>query len=287
MEKSAVPPESRPDSADIPNAFGAMQAFGDMWARSSQAFFEGQQKWLGDLAKATLDEQKAAFQPDMSGFKAAQEAYSTAVTNAMNMSSALMKSFGAAQAATGKAETSFLPKIFDPQAWWVSTPDFEDSVVRLQEGPQLADIGQIERKFAAVYSAMVALRQRSLEHQLLMTNAWTDAANKFMTRLGTGRDASNAFTGSWRELTSRWIQIANDELIATQRTEAYLTSQRNLLKATTDLRLAQQELAAFYSEMFGVPTRAEIDDVHKTLTNLRREVRALKRAIRGNEGAHG
>jgi hypothetical protein len=108
-----------------------------------------------------------------------------------------------------------------------------------------------------------------------------------MTRLGTGRDASNAFTGSWRELTSRWIQIANDELIATQRTEAYLTSQRNLLKATTDLRLAQQELAAFYSEMFGVPTRAEIDDVHKTLTNLRREVRALKRAIRGNEGAHG
>src|SRR4051794_22991238 len=106
MEKSAVPPESRPDSADIPNAFGAMQAFGDMWARSSQAFFEGQQKWLGDLAKATLDEQKAAFQPDMSGFKAAQEAYSTAATNTMNMSSSVMKRFRSAPASKGKTEAA-------------------------------------------------------------------------------------------------------------------------------------------------------------------------------------
>ena len=33
-------------------------------------------------------------------------------------------------------------------------------------------------------------------------------------------------------------------------------SQREILKASTDLRLAQQEMAAFYSEMFGYPTRA-------------------------------
>ena len=37
-----------------------------------------------------------------------------------------------------------------------------------------------------------------------------------------------------------------------------------MLKASTDLRLAQQEMAAFYSEMFGYPTREELDDVHRT-----------------------
>ena len=286
MEESAVPPKSRPEASGFPNPFGAFQAFGDMWARGSQAFFEGQQKWLGDLAKATLGEQKIAAQADMSGFKAAQEAYSAALNNAMSLSAALMKNFGAASGGASEAETSFLPKMFDPQAWWAAAPDLE-GVARLQEGPQLADVGQVERKFAAVYSAMVTLRQRSLEHQMVMTNAWTRAANKFMTRLGTGADAAKAFSGSWRDLSSLWIQVANDELIATQRTEEYLASQRNLLKASTDLRIAQQELAAFYSEMFGIPTRAEIDDVHKTLTDLRREVRALKRSKSGNEGAHG
>lgn len=286
MERSAVPPESRPESSGFPNALGAFQAFGDMWARGSQAFFEGQQKWLGDLAKATLGEQKIAAQADTSGFKAAQEAYSAALNKAMSFSAALMKNFGAASGGATEAETSFLPKMFDPQAWWAAAPNLE-GVARLQEGPQLADVGQVERKFAAVYSAMVTLRQRSLEHQMVMTNAWTRAANKFMTRLGTGADAAKAFSGSWRDLSSLWIQVANDELIATQRTEEYLASQRNLLKASTELRIAQQELAAFYSEMFGIPTRAEIDDVHKTLTDLRREVRALKRSKSGNEDAHG
>jgi hypothetical protein len=286
MERSAVPPDSRPDSSGFPNPFGAFQAVGDMWTRGSQAFFEGQQKWLGDVAKATLSEQKTAAEPDMSGFKAAQEAYSAALNNAMSLSSTLMKNFGAAAGGAGEGETSLLPKMFEPQAWWTATPDLE-GVARLQEGPQLADVGQMERKFAAVYSAMVTLRQRSLEHQMVMTNAWTRAANKFMTRLGTGADAAKAFSGSWRDLSSLWIQVANDELIATQRTEEYLASQRNLLKASTELRIAQQELAAFYSEMFGIPTRAEIDDVHKTLTDLRREVRALKRSKSGNEDAHG
>ena len=53
-----------------------------------------------------------------------------------------------------------------------------------------------------------------------------------------------------------------------------------MLKASTDLRLAQRELAEYYSEMFGYPTRAELDDVHKTVTELRRELRALKRERR-------
>ena len=39
-------------------------------------------------------------------------------------------------------------------------------------------------------------------------------------------------------------------------------------KASSELRLAQQELAAFYSEMFGYPTRTELDDVHRTVTEL-------------------
>ena len=204
MEISAVPPESRPELSGFPNALGAFQAFGDMWARGSQAFFEGQQKWLGDLAKATFGEQKIAAQADTSGFKAAQEAYSAALNKAMSFSAALMKNFGAASGGATEAETSFLPKMFDPQAWWAAAPNLE-GVARLQEGPQLADVGQVERKFAAVYSAMVTLRQRSLEHQMVMTNAWTRAANKFMTRLGTGADAAKAFSGSWRDLSSLWI----------------------------------------------------------------------------------
>ena len=52
-----------------------------------------------------------------------------------------------------------------------------------------------------------------------------------------------------------------------------------------ELRLAQQELAEFYSEMFGYPTRTELDDVHRTVTELRRELRAFKRESRASRPA--
>jgi hypothetical protein len=80
-------------------------------------------------------------------------------------------------------------------------------------------------------------------------------------------------------LTS-WIETANAVMLETQRSDAFLTTQRESLKASTDLRLAQQEVAEYYSEMFGYPSRAELDDVHKTVTELRRELRALKREMR-------
>ena len=78
-----------------------------------------------------------------------------------------------------------------------------------------------------------------------------------------------------------WVETANTALLETQRSESFLKSQREMLKASTDLRLAQRELAEFYSETYGYPTRAELDDVHRTVTELRRELRALKRERRG------
>jgi hypothetical protein len=261
---------------------GTMQVFGNLWTRSSRAFFESQQKWFGDLAKAAVGDKTAfaALQPDTSGFEAAQRAYTTSLKAAMDLSAAVVKGLPRIGRSANEADATLLPlNMFDPQAWSAFSPDLESSFTRLQEGPQLADAGQTERKLAAVYTAMVALRQRSLEHQMVMTSAWARAANAFTKRLGASSEAEQRRPASWRALMAIWIEVANDELIATQRSETYLISQRNLLKASTDLRLAQQEIAAFYGEMFGLPTRAEIDDVHKTVTDLRREVRALKRSL--------
>ena len=98
-----------------------------------------------------------------------------------------------------------------------------------------------------------------------------------------GKSEQKGTNGSawlWRELLALWVETANTVLLETQRSDAYLKSQREILKTSTDLRLAQQEIAAFYSETFGYPTRAELDDVHRTVTELRRELRALQRANR-------
>ena len=175
--------------------------------------------------------------------------------------------------------SALLGRIFDPSAWFAGTDGMDAALNRLAQGPRLADLWNTERQMLTVFSAWTALRRRSLEHNTVMLEAWLLAASSFAKILNEKADR-NEVLESWREVLALWVETADNVLLETQRSDAYLKSQRELLKASTDLRLAQQEIAEFYSQMFGYPTRAELDDVHKALTELRREVRALERTGR-------
>lgn len=52
-----------------------------------------------------------------------------------------------------------------------------------------------------------------------------------------------------------------------------------MIRASTELRVAQQELVEHFGAQYGFPTRTELDDVHQTVTALRREVRALRQEL--------
>ena len=130
------------------------------------------------------------------------------------------------------------------------------------------------------------MRRHSLEHNKVMLEAWMKAAGAFAKTLNERAERGETLESS-REVMALWVETANEVLLETQRSDAFLKTQRDLLKASTDLRLAQQELAEFYSEMFGYPTRTELDDVHKTVTELRRELRAFKRESRAPRPARG
>ena len=77
-----------------------------------------------------------------------------------------------------------------------------------------------------------------------------------------------------------WIESANRQLLETQHADPFLQTQAALIRATTDLHMAQQELVEHFGKQYGFPTRTEMDDVHRTVTELRREIRAMRREQR-------
>ena len=58
--------------------------------------------------------------------------------------------------------------MFDPKGWLWATSEVDEALKRMAEGPRLADLWQVERKFAAVYSAWLELRRCNLEHTTIM-----------------------------------------------------------------------------------------------------------------------
>jgi polyhydroxyalkanoate synthase subunit PhaE len=265
-----------------------MRGLADLWGQGGKAFAAAQQTMLADAAErmAKTTGGPSAAMPHVgvasADLAAANAAFAKLWSSATELSATVTQGLQKGEA-PDPIITEMLGRIFDPRLMFASTDDMDEALQRLSEGPRLSDLWDTERKFLAVFTAWMALRRRSLEHNTVMLDAWMRAAGTFAKRLNDMADTT-ATVESPRELVTLWVETANDTLLQTQRSETFLNSQREVLKASTDLRLAQQEVAEFYSEMFGYPTRAEVDDVHKTVTELRRELRGLQREARQGRG---
>ncbi|MDE4912863.1 poly(R)-hydroxyalkanoic acid synthase subunit PhaE [Methylobacterium sp. 092160098-2] len=254
--------------------FDAFRAMGEFWTRAGTGFFT---QGLGPSAPGFGWPTFPA--PDLAGMAAAQSKLSEAWTAANTLSQTLATSLQGGPGAPDPTAGAVLARIFDPQAWLGGSGEFDAALTRIAEGPQLADLWQTERRYAALFTAWATLRRAQSEHQAVMLDAWTRAAGTFAQEANARAERGESFASA-REMMTRWIETANAVLLEVQRSDKFLASQRAVLRASTDLRLVQQDVAAFLSEFYGQPTRAELDDVHKSLTELRREVRALRRERR-------
>jgi polyhydroxyalkanoate synthase subunit PhaE len=88
------------------------------------------------------------------------------------------------------------------------------------------------------------------------------------------------------QIVALWVDVANHHLLETQRSDEYLKNQRELLRASTAFKRAQNELSDYYGEAFGIPTRGEIDDLTKMVADLKREIRADQRRRRERSSEH-
>lgn len=254
--------------------FDAFRAMGEFWTRAGSAFLAP-----GATGAATPPSWPAPSSLDMAGLMEAQGALARSWASAAALSQTLAASLGGGPEAPDPTAGAVLARIFDPKAWLGGAAEFDAALSRMAEGPQLADLWQGERRLSALFTAWAALRRAQAEHQAVMLDAWTRAAGTFAREANAQAERGESFA-SGRAMMTRWIETANAVLLDVQRSETFLKTQRAVLNASTDLRLAQQDIAAFMSAFYGQPTRAELDDVHKSLTELKREVRTLRRARR-------
>ena len=280
-------PGANPFGANGPfggNPFESMQALTAMLGQGRQAVAQLQGSLMQQMAGRLAGNLNGApgalpgLDAHSEGFQTAAAAFQRSLASALDLSQVVGRRLHG-DGATDPVVAEMLGKVFDPRGWVSGMSEMDGALSRMAEGPQLADLWTIERKFAAVFTAWAAMRRRSLEHNTVMLDAWTRAVGAFSAELNRHAEEGRNL-GSWREVAALWIETANEILLETQRSDAFLASQREMLKASTDLRLAQQEVAAFYGDLFGLPTRTELDDLHRTVTELRREVRAMRRERR-------
>ncbi|MEM7497850.1 MAG: poly(R)-hydroxyalkanoic acid synthase subunit PhaE [Pseudomonadota bacterium] len=192
---------------------------------------------------------------------------------------------------------------FDPAGWLRGEGDGGMADLwRWLEGPGFADMLSEERRLLREGGEWIRFMAALEQFRAIVAEGWLRAFRSFAERLAADEDAPEAATvaddaaggaagntagddapgqgagaAAWDRLMAHWRAAADAEVARLQSSEAYLSAQRDLLDTGLALRASLRARAEGLAEFLGLPTRAELDDVHESLHALRREIRSLRR----------
>jgi len=173
-----------------------------------------------------------------------------------------------------------LKMALDPSAFFqLGSSDLTKAFQKLLNAPQFADIGSFENRMMQIMNDSSALRKASAEYQSLISASWSKAFSDYMDEatelFDKPLDVSEAGKSA-KDMIDQWLKIANEKLLDTQRSPEFLDAQKQLFKAATQCKEQQNDMVESWCEYAGLPSRAEVDDLHKKVHELTREVRKLK-----------
>jgi len=237
--------------------------------------FEQGNEWL----KFWTENQKSLFQGWAEGkapppFAASSTTGANPFADFFRQSSEQWSAFAKdALAGKGGFDPEAMKKFFDPAEWKRAGTNFDVGLEKLTEGPTYATLFDLDRKILDAQKLWMD-RVRDTEAYLeVVQGAWTRAFERFMKSVS---DANAPPLESGRAVLDLWLSIANAALVEMHRSKAFLEAQRRMTRSSAEYRLAEQEIAEAFCEMHHIPTRTEMDEVQRAVTELRREVRALK-----------
>jgi len=174
----------------------------------------------------------------------------------------------------GRFDTESMKKLFDPAEWKRAGSHFDMGLEKLTEGPTYATLWDLDKKMLNVQKLWMERARDVEQYWEVVQGAWTRALDRFMK---TVNDSRGEPITKGRQMLDLWLATANKALVEMHRSAEFLEAQRKVTRSSTEYRLAEREIAEAFCEMHHIPTRTEMDEVQRVVTELRRELRALKR----------
>lgn len=168
-------------------------------------------------------------------------------------------------------------------ASWQALPSMSEALGRVNDGPMLAPLWDFDRKSAAAAAAWWKLQQVNMQYRMLVDGVWPKVQLAVLNRTTAEADAGKkpgAKDFNPRATTDLWLDELNKCLLELMRTQEYVSAQHETLDAGLTLREKMGEIAEDVCEWMQLPARSEVDDLALTVTELRRELRALQRSVR-------
>lgn len=166
--------------------------------------------------------------------------------------------------------------LLDPQKWTNYAPEQLRVILeKIAKGPQFADLATPQYAAATAWRENLDYQQAAADMSKVMQSAWADAYELYSKKFSL-EDLQSA---NMQEALDEWLKAANTSLLNAQGSDEFLDAQKRLIRASTEIRARQRDMAEEWSEVWQMPTRTEVDDLTLHIHQLRRELREVRREL--------
>lgn len=256
----------------------SFEELASMWQQGSEAFFKAQQE-LGEQFQKSLSEMAGAGKPGSGDPMAAWQSLIKAWAPAWNQQAQPQNPWPT-DMSFGQGQQAFFD-LLDPQKWTRFAPEqLRVMLEQIARGPQFADLVMPQQQMAESWRESLDYQEAASDMSRIMQSAWTEAYKRYSENYSL----EDLKSGQVNDALDAWLQSANKALLEAQGSSEFLDAQKPMIRASTEIRARQRDMAENWSEAWQMPTRSEIDDLTLIVHQLRREMRELKREIASLKG---
>lgn len=155
---------------------------------------------------------------------------------------------------------------------------FQDSFGSFLQMPGLGYSREMDEKVRQSFAAWIDLQRASFDYQVIIVDIWMNAFERLMTEMAEVAQDGETVDGI-RDFLNRWTAIADDSFKQAFHSEQYVELQGKLINSMMEYRQQQRRVNEVFMEMYDIPTRTEVDEAHRRIYELRKELKAVKREL--------
>jgi len=144
--------------------------------------------------------------------------------------------------------------------------------------PNLGYTREFNNKLLQGFDTWINFYKASFDYQLVLLDVWERTFEELMRELVSSQEKSDTIQ-NWRQFLHVWSSVFDRVFAQTFRSEDALAIRGKFLNAAMTYRLQQQQLVEVFLKMNDLPVRSEVDEVHRSIYELRKEIKSLKKAL--------
>src|SRR4028119_444187 len=155
---------------------------------------------------------------------------------------------------------------------------YEKTFGSVLQSPNLGYAREFNNKLLKSFDAGINFSKANFDYQIVLLDVWLKASEEVMRELASTQEKGE-MVQNWQQLLQVWSSVFDRVFAQTFRAENGLEVQGNFLNSALTYRLYQQQLIEVFLKMYNLPTRSEVDEVHHSIYELRKEVKSLKKVL--------